>query len=125
MTPILAYLTSGILPEEKAAAGKIRHKALNYQVQDGILYRRSFLGPFLRCVDAEDASYMIREIHEGICGLHAGPRMVVAKLMNAGYYWPGMHMDAVKELRKCSQYPKTKKRISVGNVRMDVSKMGH
>ncbi|XP_076950179.1 uncharacterized protein LOC143623079 [Bidens hawaiensis] len=86
MTPIVTYLTSGILPEEKAAARKIRHKALNYQVQDGVLYRRSFLGPLLRCVDAEDANYLIREIHEGICGLHAGPRMVVAKLMNAGYY---------------------------------------
>ncbi|XP_076932164.1 uncharacterized protein LOC143597571 [Bidens hawaiensis] len=101
MTPIVAYLTSGILWKEKAAARKIKQKALNYQVQDGILYRRSFLGPLLRCVDAEDANYLIREVHEGICALHAGPRMVVAKLMNAGYYWPGMHMDAVQEIRKC------------------------
>ena len=27
--------------------------------------------------------------------------MVVAKLMNAGYYWPGMYLDAVKEIHKC------------------------
>ncbi|XP_035845711.1 uncharacterized protein LOC118492058 [Helianthus annuus] len=67
-----------------------------------ILYRKSYLGPLLRCVDAEDANYLIREVHEGICGIHAGPRMVVAKVMNAGYYWPGMHLDVVKELRKCS-----------------------
>ncbi|XP_076916230.1 uncharacterized protein LOC143575851 [Bidens hawaiensis] len=78
MTPIMAYLSSGILPEEKAAARKIRHKALNYQMQEGVL-----------------------EVHEGICGLHAGPRMVIAKLMNVGYYWPGMHMDVVQEIRKC------------------------
>ncbi|XP_076938823.1 uncharacterized protein LOC143607165 [Bidens hawaiensis] len=101
MTPIIAYLSSGILPEEKIAARKIRHKALNYQMQDGVLYRRSFLSPLLRCVDAEDANYLIREVHEGICGLHAGPRMVVAKLMNVGYYWLGMNMDAVQEIRKC------------------------
>ncbi|KAJ0480493.1 putative nucleotidyltransferase, Ribonuclease H [Helianthus annuus] len=69
---------------------------------DGILYRKSYLGPLLRCVDADDANYLIREVHEGICGIHSGPRMVVAKVMNAGYYWPGMHLDAVKELRKCS-----------------------
>ncbi|XP_076924240.1 uncharacterized protein LOC143586622 [Bidens hawaiensis] len=100
MTPILAYLTSETLPEEKAVAQKIGHKTLNYQVQDGILYRRSFLGPLLICVDAEDANYLIREIHEDICGLHVGLRMVVAKLMNAGYYWPGTHMDAVKEIKK-------------------------
>ncbi|XP_076938827.1 uncharacterized protein LOC143607169 [Bidens hawaiensis] len=74
MTPIMANLTSGALPEEKVAAQKIRHKALSYQVQDGILYRRSFLGPLLRCVDAEDANYLIREVHEGNCGLHAGSK---------------------------------------------------
>ncbi|XP_076948757.1 uncharacterized protein LOC143621121 [Bidens hawaiensis] len=85
MTLIVAYLTLGSLPEEKVVAQKIRHKALNYQVQDGILYRRSLLSPLLRCVDAEDANYLIREVHKGICCLYAGPRMVVAKLMNAGY----------------------------------------
>ncbi|XP_076915495.1 uncharacterized protein LOC143574865 [Bidens hawaiensis] len=95
MTPIKAYLSSGALPAGKAAARKIKHKALNYQMTDGILYRISFLSPLLRCVDAEDANYLIREIHEGICGLHAGPRMTVAKIMNAGYYWPGMHLDAL------------------------------
>ncbi|XP_076948893.1 uncharacterized protein LOC143621320 [Bidens hawaiensis] len=101
MTPIKAYLSSGILPAEKAEARKIKHKALNYQLNDGILYWRSFLGPLLRCVDAEDANYLIREIHEGICGLHAGPKMTVAKIMNVGYYWPDMHLDAMQEIRKC------------------------
>ncbi|XP_076903888.1 uncharacterized protein LOC143559074 [Bidens hawaiensis] len=101
MTPIMAYLTSGAPLEEKAVARKIRHKALNYRMQDGILYRRYFLSPLLRCVDAEDTNYLIREVHEGIYGLHAGYRMVVAKLMNAGYYWPDMHMDATHKIRKC------------------------
>jgi hypothetical protein len=27
--------------------------------------------------------------------------MVVAKILNVGYYWPGMHGDAVRELQKC------------------------
>ncbi|XP_021994240.1 uncharacterized protein LOC110890901 [Helianthus annuus] len=100
MTPIVAYLQSGILPENKAEARKIQYKAEHYQMVDGILYRKSYLGPLLRCVDPEDANYLIREIHEGICGIHARPRMVVAKVMNVGYYWPGMHLDAVKALRK-------------------------
>ncbi|XP_076943274.1 uncharacterized protein LOC143613463 [Bidens hawaiensis] len=102
MTPIINYLARGILPEKKAEAQKIRYKALNYTIQDEILYRRSYLGPLLRCVDPQDANYLLREIHEGICGVHAGPRMVVAKIMNTGYYWPGMHADAEKELRRCS-----------------------
>ncbi|XP_076959163.1 uncharacterized protein LOC143635161 [Bidens hawaiensis] len=102
MTPIVTYLSTGILPDNKAESRKIRHKALNYTIQDGILYRRSYLGPLLRCVDPQDANYLLREIHEGICGVHAGPRMVVAKITNTGYYWLGMHVDAERELRRCS-----------------------
>ncbi|XP_021995739.1 uncharacterized protein LOC110892912 [Helianthus annuus] len=101
MTPIIQYLQEGILPDNKAEARKVQNKAPHYEMNGGILYRRSFLGPLLRCVDPQDAKYLIREIHEGICGIHAVPRMVAAKLMNAGYYWPGMHVDALKELGKC------------------------
>ncbi|XP_076925608.1 uncharacterized protein LOC143588516 [Bidens hawaiensis] len=97
MTPIITNLSTGILPDKKAEARKIRHKAMNYTIQDGILYRRSYLGPLLRCVDPQDANYLLREIHEGICGVHAGPRIVVAKIMNTGYYWPSIHVDAEKE----------------------------
>ncbi|XP_076895841.1 uncharacterized protein LOC143548610 [Bidens hawaiensis] len=93
MTPLMEYLSSGNLPDDKIEARNIRHKALCYQIHGDTLFRKSFLGPLFRCVDAEEANYIIREIHEGICELHAGPRMVVAKIMNAGYYWPDMHMD--------------------------------
>ncbi|XP_021990933.1 uncharacterized protein LOC110887663 [Helianthus annuus] len=92
----------GKLPEGKAEARKIQNKVLNYEMVDGILYRKSFMGPLLRCVDKTDAQYLVREIHEGLCGIHAGPRMVVAKIMNAGYYCPGMHVDVVELLRKCT-----------------------
>ncbi|XP_076926318.1 uncharacterized protein LOC143589447 [Bidens hawaiensis] len=51
MTPIIHYLERGIFPEKKAEAQKIRHKALNYTIQDGILYKQSYLGPLLKCVD--------------------------------------------------------------------------
>ncbi|GJZ39634.1 reverse transcriptase domain-containing protein, partial [Tanacetum coccineum] len=60
----------------------------------GILYRRSFLKPWLRYVRPLQANYVIREIHEGSCSIHAGPQSVVAKAMRLGYYWPTMHRDA-------------------------------
>ncbi|XP_035838075.1 uncharacterized protein LOC118485749 [Helianthus annuus] len=101
MTPIIQYLQEGILLENRAEARKIQNKSLHYEMNGGILYRKSFLGPLLRYVDPQDANYLIREIHEGICGIHSGPRMVVTKIMNAGYYWTGMHVDALKEIRKC------------------------
>ncbi|XP_022041142.1 uncharacterized protein LOC110943715 [Helianthus annuus] len=101
MTPILDYLRDGTLPEEKGQARKLKVKALQYQVHGGKLYRKTFLGPLLKCLTPEEASYVIREIHWGICDIHSGPRMVVAKAMNAGYFWPGMHQSAVSELQAC------------------------
>ncbi|XP_022024268.1 uncharacterized protein LOC110924581 [Helianthus annuus] len=88
MSPIILYIQHGKLPEGKAEARKIQHKAINYEMADGVLYRKSFMGPLLRCVDKTDAQYLVREIHEGLCGIHAGPRMVVAKIMNAGFGLP-------------------------------------
>ncbi|XP_021996336.1 uncharacterized protein LOC110893539 [Helianthus annuus] len=51
MTPIIKYLQEGILPESRAEARKIQNKALHYEMNGNILYRKSFLGPLLRCVD--------------------------------------------------------------------------
>ncbi|GJW03913.1 putative reverse transcriptase domain-containing protein [Tanacetum coccineum] len=80
MTSIIEYLVSGILPANKKLARKVRVKALNYRMIDGILYKRSFLTPWLRCVGPRQAKKVIREIHGGACGLRAGPRSLV-KLM--------------------------------------------
>nr|GEV92020.1 reverse transcriptase domain-containing protein [Tanacetum cinerariifolium] len=48
------------------------------------------------------ADYVMREIHEGSCSMHAGPRSVVAKAIRLGYYWPTMHKDARDMIRKCN-----------------------
>ncbi|XP_022030653.1 uncharacterized protein LOC110931577 [Helianthus annuus] len=105
-TPVLRFLETGELPPAKGEAQKIQTKALQYEINNGVLYRKSYLGPLLRCVSPTEAKYLISEIHAGLCGIHAGPRAVVAKIHSAGYYWPGMHEDAVTELRKCRSFQK-------------------
>ncbi|GKD50102.1 reverse transcriptase domain-containing protein [Tanacetum coccineum] len=102
MTPIHEYLMKEILPEEKRKARTIRHKAGRYVVTNRILYKISFLGPWLRCVGPIQANYVLREIHEGSCNTHVGPRPVVAKALRSGYYWPTMHADARKLIRECN-----------------------
>ncbi|GKC26761.1 reverse transcriptase domain-containing protein [Tanacetum coccineum] len=94
MTPITEYLKDGTLPGERKEASKLRIKARQYELLEGVLYKRSFLKPWLRCVGPLQAKYVIREIHEGSCSMHAGPWSVVAKAMRLGYYWPTMHRDA-------------------------------
>nr|GFA53206.1 hypothetical protein [Tanacetum cinerariifolium] len=48
------------------------------------------------------AEYVIREIREGSCIMHARPRSVVAKAIRLGYYWPSMHRDARDMIRTCN-----------------------
>ncbi|GJT75067.1 reverse transcriptase domain-containing protein [Tanacetum coccineum] len=102
MTPICEYLTKEILPADKKKARAVRRKAARYTMINGTLYKKSFLGPWLRCVGPLQANYVLREIHEGSCSMHSGPRSVVAKAIRTGYYWPTMHMDARKLIRECN-----------------------
>ncbi|GJV13465.1 reverse transcriptase domain-containing protein [Tanacetum coccineum] len=102
MTPIIEYLKEETLLDDRKEASKLRIKARQYELLEGILYRRSFLKPWLRCVRPLQANYVIREIHEGSCSMHAGPRSVVAKAMRLGYYWPTMHRDAREMIRTCN-----------------------
>ncbi|GJV79904.1 reverse transcriptase domain-containing protein, partial [Tanacetum coccineum] len=83
-------------------ASKLRIKARQYELLEGILDKRSFLKPWLRCVGPLQADYVIREIHEGSCNMHAGLRSVVANAMRLGYYWPTMHRDIRDMIRICN-----------------------
>ncbi|GJY88818.1 reverse transcriptase domain-containing protein [Tanacetum coccineum] len=82
MTPIIEYLKDGTLPGDRKEASKLRIKARQYELLEGILYKRSFLKPWLR--------------------MHAVARSVVAKAMRLGYYWPIMHRDARETIRTCN-----------------------
>ncbi|GKB79787.1 reverse transcriptase domain-containing protein [Tanacetum coccineum] len=101
MTPIIEYLKDGTLLSDRKETSKLRIKDRQYELLEGVLYERSFLKPWLRCVRPLQAVYVIREIHEGSCSMHAGPRSVVAKAMRMGYYWPTMHRDVREMIRTC------------------------
>ncbi|GJW98895.1 reverse transcriptase domain-containing protein [Tanacetum coccineum] len=67
MTPIIEYLKDKILPSDRKEASKLRIKARQYELLEGILYKRSFLKPWLRCIGPLQEDYVIREIHERSC----------------------------------------------------------
>ncbi|GJW99392.1 reverse transcriptase domain-containing protein [Tanacetum coccineum] len=97
MTPLMRCLEEGIWPEDKSEARCLRAKIGQYAVESGILFKKGYLVPMLRCVSPLQANYIMREIHMGSCGIHVGPRAVVRKAVRQGYYWPTMHEDAKKE----------------------------
>nr|GEV92557.1 reverse transcriptase domain-containing protein [Tanacetum cinerariifolium] len=101
MTPVYEYLTEGVLPKEKKKERTVRHKAGRYPVINEMLYKKYFLDPWLRCVGPHQENYVLREIHEGSCSMHAGPRFVVAKALMSGYFLPTMHTNAKILIREC------------------------
>ncbi|XP_071714411.1 uncharacterized protein [Rutidosis leptorrhynchoides] len=86
MTPIIEFLNKGTLPIDSSEARKIKMKAPMYLLDKGILYRKSFLGPHLRCLNPTQAESIIREVHEGMCAFHSGHKTVASKIMWLGYY---------------------------------------
>ncbi|XP_075641959.1 uncharacterized protein LOC142613482 [Castanea sativa] len=72
--PIVAYLKDGKLPDSRQDARKLKVKAARFVLIKGILYKRGFSRPYLRCLGHDEADYVMREVHEGICGNHSGSR---------------------------------------------------
>nr|GFD00219.1 reverse transcriptase domain-containing protein [Tanacetum cinerariifolium] len=50
MTELVNYLKEGILLGDEKEARKLHLKARQYELMEGVLYKRSFLTPWLRCV---------------------------------------------------------------------------
>ena len=90
---IASYLKDGILPNEKEAAGKVKVRVARFALIKDVLYKRGFSRPYMRCLGNEEANYVMREVHEGICRNHSESRSLVHKLVQAGYYWPTMKVD--------------------------------
>ncbi|XP_020207606.1 uncharacterized protein LOC109792598 [Cajanus cajan] len=106
MNEILRFITEGTELACPSTAKKLRTQAARYSVVSGELYKRGFSSPLLKCVNSEQADYVLREIHEGICGSHSGGRTLAAKVLRAGYYWPTLKFDCMEFVKRCIQCQK-------------------
>ncbi|RDY09020.1 Retrovirus-related Pol polyprotein, partial [Mucuna pruriens] len=103
MTPILDYLKKGAVPEDPKEALKTTKEATKYTILGQQLYRRGFSFPLLKCLEEEESSYVIKEVHEGVCGTHIGGRALASKIARAGYLWPTMKRDCMDYVKKCDK----------------------
>ena len=102
-TPLISYLRAGVLPKEKGAARKLKVQASRFVLIKDVLYKRGFSRLYLRCLCQEEAYYVIREVHKGICENHSGAQSLVHKLIRAGYYWPTMMKDVQAYVQSCDK----------------------
>ncbi|XP_052171692.1 uncharacterized protein LOC127787675 [Diospyros lotus] len=91
MDPFLLYLKEEKLPKDDSEARE----------------------PLLKCIRPREADYILREIHEGICGSHIGARTLSQKALRQGYYWPTMVKDSEQLVRTCDRCQRTSNLVHI------------
>ncbi|GJR61006.1 reverse transcriptase domain-containing protein [Tanacetum coccineum] len=86
MTLIFKYLMDGTLPVEVKKARAVKRKSWRFFIINKTLYKKSFLGPWLRSVRPLQANYVLKETHEGSCSMHAGSRKVKFLIVAIDYF---------------------------------------
>ena len=101
------YLTNGTLPSDSKEVVKVKKRSNWFILYEGILYKRSFARPLLRCVTPEDGKKILEELHEGVCSTHVGGRALAVTAIRMGCYWPSLREDAMTLVRaydKCQEF---------------------
>ncbi|KAK0604330.1 hypothetical protein LWI29_014567 [Acer saccharum] len=92
-----------ILPDDKAEARRIKAKAAKFCILYGKLYKKSFTGPYLRCVTPREAYDVLKSLHQEECRNHSGARSLSNRAITAGYYWPTMRIDSQNHVKSCDK----------------------
>ncbi|XP_065619813.1 uncharacterized protein LOC136063396 [Quercus suber] len=77
MTSIISFFQDGHLPQDVKEARKVRKRAARFTILNDTLYKKGFSMPFLKCVDEEEAKYILEKIHERVCRDHVGPKSLI------------------------------------------------
>ena len=97
---MIAYLKTSEQPEDKIEARILWLKAARY-----VLYNESSTGEAIPChsksVTPSKAKHIMRKIHKGICGNHAGGQSLAFNALGQGYYWPTMKTNCMEYACKC------------------------
>ena len=70
MTPIERYLKNGAFFENRVEVVKVKAQEARYSLMNEVLYRCSFLGPYLRCLPLGETEQVIEQVHEGVWGTY-------------------------------------------------------
>jgi hypothetical protein len=100
---LVGYLQKDILLSDKKATIKLKARAAQFTLINGTLYKRGFMLPLPKCVSQEEGEYILREIHEGVCGNHFGARVLAHKAIRAGFYWLNMSRDLMQIVKTCDK----------------------
>lgn len=100
--PISRYLTN---PNEKVDR-TIRCRAVNYVVLGNDLYRKTYDGLLLLCIDKAQSMTVMGEIHEGTYGSHQAGEKMRWLIKRYGYFWLSIRKDCIQYAKGCQKCQK-------------------
>ncbi|XP_026416093.1 uncharacterized protein LOC113311475 [Papaver somniferum] len=118
--PIHQYLETGEFPKGRPEISKVKSKEAAYELRDGVLYRKSYLGPLFRCLRKEEGHSILNELHYGAAGNHSSGRSLAARAKTMGYFWPYMNDDAKHIELACDEFQKFGKKIHAPAVTLNL-----
>jgi len=81
---------------------EIQRRALYFLYYNETLYKRPFLGLWLRCLGEDEAQQVMKKAHLGVCGVHQSGPNLCDHIKRMGYYWPAMVHDYNDYAKRCS-----------------------
>ncbi|XP_059635404.1 uncharacterized protein LOC132277581 [Cornus florida] len=101
--PLEAYLKHGTLLNQKTKVRKLRLTAAKYAIINSQLYRKSFSGPYLKCLSSTEALVVLKQIYDGDCSNHYGGRSLTHNVLTQGYFWPYLARNAEEYAQRCDK----------------------
>ncbi|GJV50468.1 hypothetical protein Tco_1440680 [Tanacetum coccineum] len=93
MSAIVEYLKDRKLPDDPIAARRIQIKAPQYSLKSGILYRKGYLAPWLRCIGPNQAHIFLGS-NFWSCGAYAEARTLTKRQLKPRILLATMYQDA-------------------------------
>ncbi|XP_074266914.1 uncharacterized protein LOC141590206 [Silene latifolia] len=101
--PYISWLRDEVLPPDQKDTGSFKMKSSRFVLIDGILFRKSLAGPYLRCLSIQEEHAVMCYIHSGDCGNHTGGRSLSNKTLMQCYFWPTIRKDAIDYVKECEE----------------------
>ena len=103
MKPLIKYLQQKHPPRKWKWSSNPSEESLMVWILWWNPLQKSYTHPLLKCVTPEEGNYILREIHEGGCGIHQRVIIVINKVLRSGFYWPSLRSDAKTLILRCSK----------------------
>jgi hypothetical protein len=99
--PITLYLQGHYHPSDINEAKCLKHRCRDFTLLGGQLYKKGISHPMPKCITESKGIQILREVHNGTCGSHSGPRALAAKVIHQGFYWPAIICTVNRVVRSC------------------------